>query len=337
VTVLFGPSGAGKTTVLRCLAGLERPDRGTIRFGDQTWFDAARAIWVPPQRRQLGHLSQDYALFPHLSVAGNVAYGLGGLAAAEQKRRVEELVEMFGLAGLEGRCPGQLSGGQQQRVALARALARRPGLLLLDEPLSALDAPTREQLRRQLRRWLVGLGVPTLLVTHDRIEALTLGDRVVILEGGRVLQEGSVADVFARPACIAVARIVGVETVEAARVLEVNAGLATVAVRGVRLWALAGQARAGQTHVCIRADHVMVQKGGGQGSARNRLPGQVKEVGREGLLTRVSLDCGFPLVALLTPQAAQEMDLRPGEPVTALVTAEDVHLALAEPAGPAEI
>jgi molybdate transport system ATP-binding protein len=331
VTVLFGPSGSGKTTVLRCLAGLERPERGFIRFGDQTWFDAGRNLWVPPQRRQLGHLSQDYALFPHLSVADNVAYGLGGLKPAERQRQVAELLELFGLAGLERRSPGQLSGGEQQRVALARALARRPSLLLLDEPLSALDAPTRELLRRQLRIWLAGLGVPTLLVTHDREEALTLGDAVVILDRGRVLQEGSVANVFARPACVAVARIVGVETIEPARVVEVHAGLASVAVGKALLRAVSGKIRPGAAHVCIRAENVLLERGEGQDGALNRLPGQVQEVAREGLLTRVRLDCGFPLVALLSPKAAQQMGLHPGEQVAAVVHAEDVHLAPPEP------
>src|SRR5205823_4699837 len=144
-------SGSGKSTALRCLAGLERPDRGTIRFGDEIWFDSARGIFLPPQRRRIGYLFQDYALFPHLRVAQNIAYGLAKFA---RQQRIEEITALLGLSGLEDRYPKQLSGGQQQRVALARALVCRPRLLLLDEPLSALDAPTREHLRRQLRRWL---------------------------------------------------------------------------------------------------------------------------------------------------------------------------------------
>jgi ABC-type nitrate/sulfonate/bicarbonate transport system ATPase subunit len=182
VTVLFGPSGSGETTVLRCLAGLERPDPGQIRFGAETWFDTAAGVHLPPQRRGVGYLAQDYALLPHLTVAGNIGYGLVGLDATERQRRIDEMVRLFGLTGLERRYPRQVSGGQQQRVALARALARRRRLLLLDEPLSALDVPTREQLRRELRRLLAGLRVPALLVTHDRTEALALGDFVAILE-----------------------------------------------------------------------------------------------------------------------------------------------------------
>src|SRR5437660_5620419 len=155
LTVLFGRSGSGKSTTLRCLAGLERPERGTIRFGDEIWFDAARGIFLPPQRRRIGYLFQDYALFPHLRVAQNIGYGLGKIAAPERRQRIEEITALLGLADLEDHYPRQLSGGQQQRVALARALVCRPRPLLPDEPLSALDAPTREHLRRQLRHWLV--------------------------------------------------------------------------------------------------------------------------------------------------------------------------------------
>src|SRR5438552_11070092 len=180
ITVLFGPSGSGKTTVLRCLAGLDRPDRGHIRFEGETWFDAARGIFLSPQRRGIGYLSQEYALFPHLTVARNIAFGLGDLDASPRQQHVHKMLGLLGLAGLESRWPRQLSGGEQQRVALARALVRQPRLLLLDEPLAALDAPTREHLRRELRRLLAELQVPTVLVAHDRIEALALGDTVVL-------------------------------------------------------------------------------------------------------------------------------------------------------------
>jgi molybdate transport system ATP-binding protein len=327
VTVLFGPSGSGKTTVLRCLAGLERPDRGQIRFGPETWFDAGAGIHLPPQRRGIGYLSQDYALFPHLTVAGNIGYGLGGLDATERRRRIDEMVRLFGLTGLERRYPRQVSGGQQQRVALARALARRPRLLLLDEPLSALDVPTREQLRRELRRLLAGLRVPALIVTHDRTEALALGDFVAILDEGRVRQSGPVQEVFARPADAAVARIVGVETVEPVRILEMAGGLATVAVGPTRLVVLCEDAEAGEGYVCIRGEDVMLEKGSTvASSARNRLPGQVRALVREGPLVRVSVDCGFTLTALITYQACLELELREGDNVTALVKASALHL-----------
>jgi molybdate transport system ATP-binding protein len=326
VTVLFGPSGSGKTTVLRCLAGLERPDRGFIRFADQTWFDAEAGICVPPQRRGIGYLFQDQALFPHLTVWGNIAYGLSGLPAAQRRHRVGEAVVLLGLHELEGRFPSQLSGGEQQRVALARALAVRPRLLLLDEPLSALDAPTREPLRCELRRLLAGLGVPALVVTHDRVEALALGDEVVIMHQGAMRQTGSVEEVFDRPADPVVARAVGVETVEDALVLWIADGLATVAVGEVRLLAEARSAITGAASVCIRGEGVSLEKGTNPAGSPNRMPGLVREVTREGPLVRVGLDCGFPLVALLTRQAAGELDLRPDDQVVAVVKAEAIHL-----------
>lgn len=327
ITVLFGESGSGKTTILRCLAGLDRPDRGHIRFEETTWFDAGQDLFCSPQRRSVGYLSQDYALFPHLNVARNIAYGLGKLGAAARRERVEKMLRLFGLAGLERRWPRQLSGGQQQRVALARALVRQPRLLLLDEPLSALDAPTRDHLRRELRQLLAELNVPTVLVTHDRVEALALGDTVVVLSEGRVCQSGPVQEVFAHPANLAVARITGVDTVEAARVLTVIDGLATVAIGPTQLVAVARGMSVGDGYVSIRAEDVILEKGvGAPSSARNRLVGQVRTVIREGPLVRVGLDCGFPLTALITNQACLALDLREGDQVTALVKAPSIQL-----------
>jgi molybdenum ABC transporter ATP-binding protein len=333
LTVLFGPSGSGKSTTLRCLAGLDRPDRGTIRFGDEIWFDSVRGIFLPPQRRRIGYLFQDYALFPHLSVAQNIGYGLSKIAAPERRQRIEEITTLLGLAGLEERYPRQLSGGQQQRVALARALVCRPRLLLLDEPLSALDAPTREHLRRQLRRWLVELQMSTILVTHDRIEALALGDHVVVFEAGRVCQSGSVQQVFSAPVDLNVARIVGVDTIERGKVVQVADGLATIQVGPKQLIALAlprcNCGRDGEVYVCIHAEDVMLEKRGAdlaQSSARNHLLGHIRSLDREGPMVRVNLDCGFPLKALITNQACQNMGLREREEVVALVKAPAIHL-----------
>lgn len=209
VTVLLGASGCGKTTVLRCLAGLERPEQGTIRCGDEIWCDAAQGLHLPPAARGIGFVFQDYALFPHLSVAQNVGYGLRDLERRERASRVAELLERFGLAELAHRRPRQLSGGQQQRVALARSIVRRPRLLLLDEPLSALDAPLRRELRSELAGLLRALGLPVVLVTHDRDEARALGTHLVVMAGGAVVQQGELAAVWARPANQAVARAIG--------------------------------------------------------------------------------------------------------------------------------
>jgi molybdate transport system ATP-binding protein len=333
VTVLFGPSGSGKSTTLRCLAGLERPERGSIRFADEIWFDALRGVFLSPQRRRIGYLFQDYALFPHLRVAQNIGYGLGRISAPERRQRIDEITALLGLGGLEHRFPGQLSGGQQQRVALARTLVCRPRLLLLDEPLSALDAPTREHLRRQLRHWLLALRMPTILVTHDPIEALALGDDVVVFEGGRVRQSGTVEEVFSAPVDAAVARLVGVDTIERGRVMQLSDGLATVQVGPKELVALAparpngGWDRA--VYICIRAENVMLEKRSAelsQSSARNHLPGHIRSVDREGPVMRVNLDCGFPLRALITNQAYQDMGLREGDEVVAVVKAPAIHL-----------
>jgi molybdate transport system ATP-binding protein len=328
LTVLFGPSGSGKTTALRCLAGLERPDRGYIRFNGETWFDASRGILVPPQRRQIGYLFQDYALFPHLNVERNIAYGLHRLDESERRKRIAEIAELLGLAGLEERYPRQLSGGQQQRVALARSLVCRPRLLLLDEPLSALDLPTREHLRRELRHWLAHLRIPGVLVTHDRVETLALGDHVVVIDSGFIRQSGPAHEIFTSPSDLKVARIIGIDTIERGKVIRIINGLATIQVGSVQLVALAPVHVDGDVHVCIRAEDVMLEKGAisGKSSARNHLVGRIQSLDREGPLVRVGIDCGFPLKALITYQACEDMALSEQTEVTALIKAPAIRL-----------
>ncbi|MEI6078526.1 MAG: ABC transporter ATP-binding protein [Verrucomicrobiota bacterium] len=329
ITVLFGASGSGKTTILRCLAGLETPDDGEITLGDEVWFKKIRKILLPPRKRGVGFVPQDYALFPHLTIAGNVGYGLNDLPATERAARVVETLRWLGLNGLENRWPRELSGGQQQRVALARAVVRRPKLLLLDEPLAALDTPTRLRLRGELRQLLRRLGLPTILVTHDRFEALAVGDRMVVMADGRNQQSGPVPEVFNRPANLAVAHIAGTETVLPARVLKVADGIVTVAVGDMKLVAVAAgfPTEVGEAHVCIRADEVMlVADALPEASARNRFSATVVAVERDGPLLRVDLDCGFPLKALLTPQAAAEMKLHPRAAVGVLIKAPQIHL-----------
>jgi molybdate transport system ATP-binding protein len=212
VTAIVGPSGCGKTTILRCVAGLEQPDFGQVRFGEETWCRTNAGIRLPPQRRGIGYLFQEYALFPHLDVAANVGFGAAGRASrADVEREVARLLDLLHLQGLERRYPGELSGGQQQRVALARTLATQPRLLLLDEPLSALDTPTRTDLRRELRPVLERFAIPTLLVTHDAEEVRAFARRVVVMDAGRVLQAGPLEEVAARPATPMVSRILGLE------------------------------------------------------------------------------------------------------------------------------
>lgn len=327
ITVLFGPSGCGKTTALRCLAGLERPDEGRIRFEGTTWFDAERRVFLTPQRRGIGYLFQEYALFPHLTVAGNIAYGLDRASRTEQRRRVAEMLDLFQLGGLEHRYPHQVSGGEQQRIALARVLVRRPRLLLLDEPFSALDEPTREKLRPQLRRLLLEFGIPVILVTHARSEAMALADHLVVLNQGRICQQGPVEEVFSRPADLDVARIVHMENVHCGRVVDTADGMITVAVGNSELCAAAVEPPSEQVYVCIRAEEVVLEREPATGSsARNRLAGRIDSMTLEGPLVRVALDCGFPLHALVTRSACDELRLREGETITAVVKACSVHL-----------
>lgn len=326
ITVLFGPSGSGKTTLLRCLAGLERPE-GHLRFGDEVWLDGPRRLFVPPERRRLGLVAQQADLFPHLSVLANVAYGLDRVARSERRQRGFDMLRLLGLQELAERLPGEISGGQRQRVALARALAPRPRLLLLDEPLSALDAPSRQRLRRDLRQTLRELSLPCVLVTHDRTEALQLGDRIVVLDEGRVKQVDSVRGVFDRPADPEVARIVGMETVAAGPVVEVSAGLATVALGPARVVAPAVEGLGSQAFVCIRAEDVILERqAGAPTTARNRLAGRIVGLHPEGAMVRVGLDCGFPLESLITRRACEELALAPGVSILALIKATAIHL-----------
>jgi molybdate transport system ATP-binding protein len=327
ITVLFGPSGCGKTTILRCLAGLIQPSAGQIRFGESVWFDSATGVCRTPQNRGIGYLFQEYALFPHLTVADNVGYGLSGLPREERRKRVMEMLNRFDLAGLQSRYPHQTSGGQQQRIALARVLIRKPQLLLLDEPLSALDNPTRELLRSELRRTLAGFHIPVILVTHDRTEAMALADHLLIMDRGRVCQQGSVADVFNHPIDMNVARMTGVETVVRGRVVAVADGLATITVGTATLVAVAPDPKTTEVTVCIRGEDVLLeQRKEGVRSARNRLEGVIRGITREGPLFRISLDCGFDLAALVTRPACEELGLREGGTIVALIKAPAIHL-----------
>jgi molybdate transport system ATP-binding protein len=328
IAVVFGPSGAGKTTVVRAIAGLERPARGRIVFAGEIWFDGA-GRWTPPQDRRIGYVGQEPALFPHLTVRGNVGYGLRSLSSADRERRIDEMLALVDLAALQDRRADALSGGQAQRIALARALAPAPRLLLLDEPFGALDAPARARLRADLRSIVRRQGAAAVLVTHDRTDAIASGDELIVLAEGRVRQVGPVLDVFRRPADLVVARTVGVESVVPARVERIENGLVDLAVGASTLRSADTgiDSAARDVFACIRAEDVTLQRTApAAASARNHLPGRIVSIEAEGPLERVTLDCGFPIVALITRNAREDLALGEGVFVVAAIKATAVHL-----------
>lgn len=334
VLVLFGPSGAGKTTILRQIAGLERPDAGVVRFGDDVWCDTARSVWQPPQSRGAAIVFQEPTLFPHLTVAENIRYGVPAASRSvpgTTGRDPAEIEGMLGVADLEHRYPRALSGGEAQRVELARALATRPRLLLLDEPLAALDAPTRVRLRRDVRSLLQTTGTPAILVTHDRTEALAMGDLIAVVIDGRVRQAGAVADVFTRPHDAGVAAALGVEAVLPGRVVAAGDGLVEIAVGDLVLHAAERESMAAgaDVYACIRAEDVTIEtRSPGQASTRNHLAARVIAIAPEGPVDRVTLDCGVALDALITRRSREEMQLSIGARVTAAVKATAIHVVL---------
>jgi molybdate transport system ATP-binding protein len=320
LTVLFGPSGCGKTTVLRCLAGLERPDAGSIVAGEEVWFQGNRG--VPAPGRGLGYVFQDSVLFPHLTVEGNIAYGLRGWSGAERRLRVAELVALMGLGDLLKRDPRDLSGGEKQRVALARALAPRPRLVLLDEPFASLDRAAAELLRHTLRQFLQALEVPTLLVTHNPVEALALGDRMVLMAEGRVVREGPPALLLAGLDILPNEQMGAVVRTRVAGRVE---GLLRLAAGSVELLAPDPGGELVEAYACIRGEGVSLERGPhGRMTQRNRLDATITAIEPLGALTRVRLDAGFPLQALITTWAAEDLQLAEGERVQALIKASAI-------------
>jgi len=237
VIALLGPSGSGKTTLLRAIAGLETPYRGSIAIGDRVFFDAARGIELPAEERGLGLVFQSYALWPHRTVFDNVAYGLKlrSVPTAETKARVEKTLSQIGLGHLAARFPHQLSGGQQQRVAIARALVYEPPVILLDEPLSNLDAKLREEARAWLRTLIVTLGLSAIHVTHDQVEAMAIADKIVLLDGGVIAQEGSPTALYKEPTTQFTAEFMGSNNRIDGKLVENSAGRATIELLGERL------------------------------------------------------------------------------------------------------
>jgi molybdate transport system ATP-binding protein len=314
---LAGPSGAGKTSVLRIAAGLVRPRRGLVEANGDTWLDTERGIDVPPERRRCGYLFQEYALFPHLSAWQNVAYPLRGMRRAERRERALELLGRFGMRELADARPRTLSGGERQRVALARVLARRPAALLLDEPLSALDARTRASASRELAAVLRDVEVPALLVTHDFAEAAQLGDRVGVIDAGLVVQEGTPSELAAEPRSAFVADFTGA-VVLTGTARPGSDGLTEVELDGGGSVASTDPG-SGPVAVSVYPWEIAIEPAGepAHGSTRNRLPAEVLSVTTVGNRVRLGLAGPQPLAAEITQPAARALDLRPGSRVTA--------------------
>jgi molybdate transport system ATP-binding protein len=319
LVVLLGPNGAGKTTLLRALAGLVPLDRGRVVLDGAVLEDTAAGAWVPTERRPVGFVFQDYLLFPHLSALENVAFGLRarGLARAEARRRAAAWLDRVGLAAHAAARPRALSGGQAQRVALARAMVGEPRLLLLDEPLAALDAATRTEVRRDLGRHLASFGGTRLLVTHDPLEALALADRLVVLEGGRVTQSGSPAEISGRPRSRYVAELVGVNLYRG------RADGATVQLAGGGRLVAAGD-HDGEVFAAVHPQAVALHRRVPEGTPRNVLAGTADTLDVVGDRVRVRVAGPVPIVAEITPAAASELRLADGGQVWASVKATEV-------------
>jgi molybdate transport system ATP-binding protein len=343
-TVLLGESGAGKSTVLRLLAGLLHPRTGLIELDRVIYFDSERNIAVAPQERPFGYVFQDYTLFPHLTVFENVAFGLRaqGLPGKQVRQRVGEALEQVRLGGYDRQRPGQLSGGQQQRVAIARALVLRPKLLLLDEPLSALDVQTKREVRQELRRILKQAGITTVLVTHHYVEALLFGQQILVLDRGKIIQQGTQRDLAERPRSAYVAELVGmnlfqgrVSTCEARTIctirLESNGGgyageiQATLEEDGDAREKGEAPAIGTEAYVVVDPRSVTIYAEAPESSARNVFRGEIIQMLRTGAAggeggqragwIRVSLlveQFAMPLIAEITEASAERMGLTEG-------------------------
>ena len=337
VLVLFGPSGAGKTTALRAIAGLARPDDGHIAIAGRTVFaagdDAQRQrVWAPPHRRGVGYVTQQNHLFPHLTVRRNIAYGLRDRRGATAQSRVAELIDTLRLNGLEERRVWQLSGGQQQRTALARALAPSPDLLLLDEPFAALDMELRRELGAELRAAVRQLNVPVIMVTHSREEALALGDEVQIIDGGKMVAAGPPLSVLEQPGRGRVARLVGVENLlemrVAARLPEDGTMVCTAGGSSLETPLAEGCAVGDTVTVGVRASDIILASGPlPQSSARNTWAGTVSGVTLRPPGYEVALDCdGTVLRCHITGASLEAMRITTGMPLWAIFKASSCFL-----------
>jgi molybdate transport system ATP-binding protein len=332
ITILFGPSGAGKTTLLNCIAGLVQPDGGTITAGGRVLFDASTHIHVPVSQRRVGYVFQDLALFPHLSAEANVAYGLSHIPQHERHARIDEILHSFRIEHVRQRKPAEISGGESQRVALARALVTDPCLLLLDEPLSGLDAPTKSKLVEDLRAWNQAHAIPILYVTHSRDEAFALGERVLVMETGRIIAQGTPHEVMRAPRQETVAQLAGFENIFDARVtaLHDERGTMTCRLDGSEILLETPLVRAevdSPMRVAISAGDILLATAQPTGlSARNILPGKVVSLVQRDVIVAAAVDCGVVMEAHLTLSARDSLHLQPGREVWVVIKTHSCHL-----------
>jgi molybdate transport system ATP-binding protein len=340
-TILFGPSGAGKTTLLDSVAGLNTPEMGRIAVGKKVLFDAPTARGkaqtnVPVAQRGVGYVLQDLALFPHLTVEKNVAYGLAHLSPSIRKDRVKGILQELRVDHLCGRRPAEISGGERQRVALARTLVTDPCVLLLDEPLAALDAATKSKIVDDLRRWNESHNVPILYVTHSREEAISLGERMLILDRGRVIAQGTPHEVLRAPAQESVAQLAGFENIFDATVESIHEDRGTMicrltdAIAGVSVTLETPLIRAEEgsaLRVGIRAGDILLAIVRPEGlSARNIIAGRVVSREQRDMIVAARVNCGVEMEVYLTLAARDSLHLEAGREVWLVIKTHSCHL-----------
>ncbi len=318
--IILGPTGAGKTVLLETIAGIHTPDSGMIILGDE------EITATEPRLRKIGMVYQDYMLFPHLTVEDNIAFGLRQrkVPKEEQRALVTEMCAFLEIAHLAKRYPGTLSGGEQQRVALARALVLKPEILLLDEPLSALDSRTRERMRRELSRIRKCTGKTIIQITHHFDDVFALADRIAIMREGKIIQTGETTEVFLHPSDTFVAEFLGIGNI--IRGTSSRSGdIARIMTRDGTIFFAASELT-GNVVATLHAEDVILSTAPFTSSARNCLSGTVTEIIPAGSTVRVILDVGFPLTALLTRESCLELHLEPGSTVCATFKASAVHV-----------
>jgi molybdate transport system ATP-binding protein len=332
ITILFGPSGAGKSTLLDCLAGLLQPDTGRIAIGEEVLFDSANRANLPPQNRRIAYVFQSLALFPHMSVEENVSYGLADVRAQERRARVGEILAAFRVENLQTRKPGEISGGEKQRVALARSLVTLPRLLLLDEPLTGLDAELKSAIVDDLRAWNAAQRIPILYVTHSRDEVDALGERVIAIDHGRVISAGTPQEVLDAPRRKRLAQAAGFENLLGGTVMDVREadGVMRVGLQSsaCEIEVPLGYAVSGdRVHVAIRAGDILLAKELPKAlSARNVLAGRIVSLERRGNVVVAQVDCGAVFMVHVTPGAVRALDLRPEQEVWLVLKTHSCHL-----------